>query len=204
MRDYFDAWEGWTTATFTSAAVRARIQEFQTHGSRWYIGKSRAQFVMVGELYTPVVLAAFDRRLVLAEAACDNATAPDGRAVDATAACLRVGKARAQLQHTARLAAAANATLGSRYMYTAHETIDANAVVGAARALLGASVDLAGKHVVNVYYTLGEANALGDLLGLLAARDAPDAWGGGAPLYMLPRSSWLFALDPRAVGKAGA
>ena len=53
-------------------------------------------------------------------------------------------------------------------------TIPAANIVTAGKALQLAAAEIAGKHIVNVYYTLSKGNERGDLLGLLAADDIAD------------------------------
>jgi len=52
--------------------------------------------------------------------------------------------------------------------------VPAAEIVAAGKALQAAAADIAGKHIVNVYYTLSKGNERGDLLGLLAADDVGD------------------------------
>jgi hypothetical protein len=186
MRKYFEFWRAFAQRVYSDPAVVGRIKGYDHH-----LGPQRAQYIMAG-LYTETVIVQASSLLAQAESLCGSAGDPS---------CTRVAKSRAHLAYTHAMAATANATAPSAGPFrrtVSHLTEPAGLMVVAARALRTAGQAISGQHVVNTFYQLGKANERTDLLGLLAADDAPDA--PVVPAYMLSPLYWFMALDPTDAG----
>jgi hypothetical protein len=192
MQAYHEFWRGFAQKTYTDPVVLARISAFATKGSPDYVGGDRAQYIMAGDIYSAAVLVHASTLLQKAQAACGaTAVAP---------ACVRVQKAVLHLAYTKLMAEAANATKVVFPRSGSEASVPATEIVRAGRALQKMAVAIADQRIVNVYLTLGKCNERGDLLGLLAAADAPPDSTGLTPLFMLPTQGWLMILDPTGIG----
>ena len=182
---------------------------------------------MAGQLYTHAVLEEASALLVDAQTkgGCDS-----GGKAAASAVCIRIQKSVVHLEYARALATAANNTASSAMFHHRKPASDftqpVEAMVLASQTLQATAHKIAGKHIVNVYYTLAKANERGDLLGLLAANDAPTPPSSSArvslptsytptstltrlapmtteaptPRFMLSTQYWYMALDPSNVG----
>ena len=234
MRDYHGFWRNYTQAVYTDPAILAIIAAFENRSSNTYVGADRAQYVMAGMVYTPHVVMQASVLLAVAEQSCGTDPGHGGdRATPAAAAaatpCSRVAKSRTHLDYTTKMAAAANATAPPPNFHhrgpASDFTMPSEAMVVAGQALQKAAHAIAGKHIVNTYYTLAKANERADLLGLLVAQDAPSAQpaqqrtrqmhemaptstaagiaglaGAYTVAYMLSTQYWFMALDPADKG----
>lgn len=194
MQSYFQYWENFTNATFTSQKVRARIAQLDATPAT---GSGRFEFLMIPEIYTEAAIKPAVALLDKASAACSQPSL-------VADACPKVQKAQDYMGYVRTLRSAINATNCARNLSTLSgqpfaKIVDASAMATAGRALRTLGKAIASSFMVNVHYTFAKATERGDLFGIAAARDAPSAWNSG-PLLMLPTVHWQMKLDATAVG----
>lgn len=196
MQALYSYWENWTNRTFTSPQVRARIAELHQYPDT---GNGRSSFIMIPELYTDMAIAPAEALLAKAVVSCGSSDA-----------CSRVRKMGTYMKYLKVLRAAVNATNSARALSKedAHagwwtQTVYASDMVTCAKALATIGLRIRGEMIVNVIYTFAKATERGDLFGLAAARDVPQAWSHGQPLYLLPTQHWALRFDPHNVGNRG-
>ena len=88
MQLYYEYWEQWTTTTFTSKSVRARIAALDEDPNT---GNGRSMWIVIPELYTSAVTDKANQLLARALAKCGSGGGP---AADREAACAKVDKAQ--------------------------------------------------------------------------------------------------------------